>query len=323
MKNQLKTILVLMVALLLAPVLTHAQTILLPTTLSTAITTGAARTMVVVSGTSCIVGNNAIIDRELVEITSAPTTTTLGIRRGVAGTVGVPHVSGAAVVCSVPQAFGPTSFAKVDQNGNPTGSCTRNQQLYLPVFNLRFGTTNDCLGGTWVMGDSNNGAFTASRFRIETAPSGGTVYTSLNGTGTATIATEVYCSEVFVPTNKLLTGIALLAGTANSTDKHYVILYDSAGTALANSTVAGTTGNTTASAYQQYPFTQLYLAVGPAQYYACFQSNGTTDTVRMVVTGTQDNLLTKGQTGATFGTIPALTVPTTFTTAVGPYAYLY
>jgi hypothetical protein len=44
----------------------------------------------------------------------------------------------------------------------------------------------------------------------------------------------------------------------------------------------------------------------------------------MAVTGSSaDNTLTKGQTGATFGTIPALTVPTTFTTAVGPYVYLY
>jgi hypothetical protein len=43
----------------------------------------------------------------------------------------------------------------------------------------------------------------------------------------------------------------------------------------------------------------------------------------MAVTGVNDNILTKGQTGATFGTLPALTVPTAFTTAVGPYVYLY
>src|SRR5207244_4421622 len=125
------------------------------------------------------------------------------------------------------------------------------------------------------------------------------------------------------PYNKQLTGIALLNGTtAAGTDKHYVVLYDQGGTALANSAVAGAS-TSGASTYQTFAFTTKFYAVGPAQYFACFQTNGTTDTVRMVVTGTQDTLLTKGQTGATFGTVPALTVPTTFTTAVGPYVYLY
>jgi hypothetical protein len=43
----------------------------------------------------------------------------------------------------------------------------------------------------------------------------------------------------------------------------------------------------------------------------------------MAVTGVNDNFLTAGQTGATFGTVPTLTVPTTFTTAVGAYIFLY
>ena len=43
----------------------------------------------------------------------------------------------------------------------------------------------------------------------------------------------------------------------------------------------------------------------------------------MAHTAYQDNFLTKGQTGVTFGTVPTLTVPTSFTDAVGPYVYLY
>ena len=157
--------------------------------------------------------------------------------------------------------------------------------------------------------------------------SGGTAYTSLNTNGTTLSATTLYCTEVNLPTNKLLTGIALLNGTTASTDNHYVVLYDSTGVALANSALAGAIA-AGASTYQKYAFTQKFFAVGPAQYFACFQSNGTTDTVRMVVTGTQDTLLTKGQTGAaayasSLFTIGALTVPTTFTTAVGPYVSLY
>ena len=80
--------------------------------------------------------------------------------------------------------------------------------------------------------------------------------------------------------------------------------------------------NSTASTYVKFAFTSQYLTVGPGQYFACTQSNGTSDTIRMLVTGTQDTYLTTSKTG-TFGTIPAITVPTTFTSAVGPYAYLY
>ena len=40
--------------------------------------------------------------------------------------------------------------------------------------------------------------------------------------------------------------------------------------------------------------------MGPAQYFACFQTNGTTDTARMLVTSVTDFTLTKGQTSGTF-----------------------
>jgi hypothetical protein len=43
--------------------------------------------------------------------------------------------------------------------------------------------------------------------------------------------------------------------------------------------------------------------VGPAQYFACFQTNGTTDTARMLVTSVTDFTLTKGQTSGTFGAV--------------------
>ena len=80
----------------------------------------------------------------------------------------------------------------------------------------------------------------------------------------------------------------------------------------------------TASTYEEIPFTASYYAVGPAQYFGCLQTNGTTATVRMLVTSTQQQRLTKGITAMTFATIPAtITVPTTFTTAVGPYEEFY
>ena len=102
-----------------------------------------------------------------------------------------------------------------------------------------------------------------------------------------------------------------------------MILYDSAGNALANSALAGQ-ASVTASVFENYAFTSKLYAVGPAQYFGCLQDNSTgSTTVRMVDTGIDDNILTVGQTGATFGTVPALTVPTSFHTGTGPYLYVY
>lgn len=324
MKNLMKATFVL--AALLAAFPAHAQTILTQTTLSATVTSTGARNVVVASGAGITAGVTDIyVNRELAAVTGcspacpSSSATTLTLQRAASGTAAGTHASGDLVFVGPPSAF-PTN-PRVTW---PTdGSCTRSNFAYLPAINVSTGIIADCLGGHLIKGLVTSGATTAARFRVYAPEPGGTAYSSIGGTGTATIATEVYCSEVWLPTSKNLTGIALLAGTANSTDKHYVVLYDNGGTAIANSAVAGTTGNTTASAYQQYAFTSPYFAVGPAQYFACFQSNGTTDTVRMAATGTNDNLLTKGQTGATFGTVPALTVPTTFTTAVGPYVYLY
>ncbi len=311
-----------LIAVALAAVPMHAQTLLVPTTLSSAMDSS-TRTMVVASGTNCIVGNLALIEKELVDIVAAPTTTTLQVRRGAAATVGVAHISGAPATCQIPGAFAPAiSFAKVDQNGNPSGSCVRGKLLFLPVFNARFSTMSDCLGGTWVTGDSNNGDFLTSRFRIESASTGGTAYTSV-GTDTAMSATTMYCSEMFLPTNKLLTGIGLLNGATETGNLRYAILYDSAGNALVNSPVAGQ-ATVTANVYEQYPFASKYLAVGPQQYFVCAQDNAVgSTTARMFTTGTNANILTKGQTAAVFGTIAPLVVPSTFTSVVGIYAYLY
>src|SRR5208337_700003 len=112
-----------------------------------------------------------------------------------------------------------------------------------------------------------------------------------------------------VPGNKLATGLGIMFGTtAGGTNLHLVALLDSSGNVVANSALAGAT-NSTASTYVNFAFTAKYLVVGPAQYFACTQSNGTSDTIRMLVTGTQDTYLTTSKTG-TFGTIPTITVPT-------------
>lgn len=310
----------LMSALVCGAALLPAQSyILTPTTLSTAIADSRVQTITVASASpngqtvnNLLAGNSVYVDRELMTIKSVSGTTAIVIR-GQGGTFAAPHVSGAYTFIAQPILF----TAQYKQ-----GACTRGTELVVPVIDVKDGIIFECLKGQWDQGDILAGTQVSPRFRVETSPSGGTVYTSLNTTGTTLAATTMYCAELNIPTNKLLTGLAWLNGTTVGTDKHLMALFDSGGNLLANSAVAGAT-TSGASTYQQAAFTTAYFAIGPAQYFACLQTNGTTDTVRMVVTGTQDNLLTKGVTSQTFGTLAAFTAPTTFTTAVGPYAYAY
>lgn len=324
MKN-IKATFVLAAALLLSAFSLNAQTILTQTTLSSAVTSNSTRTFVVAAGTGITAGTSFVyVDRELEPVLAcspacpSSSATTLTVSRiGASGTSAGTHVSGALVFVGPANAFNQTPRVNAPNNG----SCTRGNELYLPLINVSTATISDCLGGQWIKG-STSGGVTAAPFRVQSPVPGNVAYTAINTNGTTLGATTLYCSEVNLPTSKNLTGIALLNGTTVGTDNHYVVLYDSGGTALANSALAGALA-ATASGYQEFAFTSKYFAVGPAQYFACFQTNGTTATVRMGVTGLADNYLTKGQTAATFGTVPTLTVPTTFTTAVGPFVYLY
>jgi hypothetical protein len=102
------------------------------------------------------------------------------------------------------------------------------------------------------------------------------------------------------------------------------VLYDASGNLLANSAIAGVLA-AGSSTYQKRAFTTPYLAIGPALYFACVQGDsGTSATLNLLTTGTQDTYLTQSYGTQTFGTIPAtITVPTSFTTLKGPYFFAY
>ena len=310
----------------------QAQIILTPTTLSAAAAVG-QKNIVVASATpnastldNFAVGTGVIIGNSY-GVVQAVSGTTITVNWGSSsGSTVVAHPNAAQVWSARTQFLG-------TKPNVPTGACTRSAQQVLPFVNVNNalgagqGTITDCIGGRWITGEKR----VYPPFRVESNPSGGTAYTSLNTNGTAVGATTLYCTSVFLPVNKLLTGIAVLNGTTVTANKRYVILYDSTGVPLANSALAGA-ASVTASIYEGFAFVNTastpvagkFMAVGPAQYFACLQDDAVgSTTVRMAVTGTGDNILTKGQTGATFGTVPTLTVPTTFTTAVGPYVYLY
>lgn len=116
-----------------------------------------------------------------------------------------------------------------------------------------------------------------------------------------------------------VTGVSILMGGAGGTDNVIVGLYNSAGVLVASSALAGTLAGA-ASAWQQVPFTAQYKIVASI-YYVALQTNGTT-AHPATYNAPAFPLATGSQTGA-FGTMAAITPPTTYTANVGPIAQLY
>lgn len=137
-----------------------------------------------------------------------------------------------------------------------------------------------------------------------------------SGTDTTPATTETYVSQVYVPVNARLTGVALLNGTAVAGNVT-VYLYDSSGAPVASS---ASTAQTPTGNYQKIPFSSPYEAKGPAAYYIGVQFNSTSARFRSHIIGT---FPTGKKTGETYGTPTVLTVPTAFTADTGPIADTY
>lgn len=324
-----KTLFSTLAALLIA-LPAFGQVSLIPTTLASAITS--SQTNIQLAAVTGLNSNSYAIaaqtsylyaDGELMAVNSVGTScgsacTNLSVTRGYGGSQGRAHVSGALVF------VGPSTFFSADLPGlqPATGSgCTRSNFPAVPRPDVQTQNIFDCIGGVVVQGITS----AVPQYEIPFPDSGAVTYTGVGSgsAGTAAGATTLYCTEVNLTYNKFLTGMAMLNGGTAATGKWIYALYDSAGNLLANTAVAGTVATGT-NAFQKIAFTSKYYAVGPAKYFGCMESNaGGSITFTAIVTGMQDTYLTKGQTGTTFGTLPALTVPTTFTTAVGPYWLLY
>jgi len=158
------------------------------------------------------------------------------------------------------------------------------------------------------------------RSRVCSVPVGSVAYGSV-GTDTTPVSGTTYWSEVWLPVNMTVTGVSTLNGSAAANSVNVAIYAGANGSALANSALAGTAEAGT-NVFQDVAFTGTYAAVGPARYYIGIQYNGTSARFRTIATLTFVDVLTTSATG-TFGTFPALTVPTTFTAGVGPVACLY
>lgn len=264
------------------------------------------------------------VDRELMEVRGV-SGTTITVIRNVGGTSGASHLSGAFVFV-VPATFiyGGGLGSGLQGPSTPQGSCTRANEPFLPRIQFAAGIISDCLNAQWINADlSQTTRPVNGSLGLRLPEPGGTALTALETAGTAAGAsTEEYCTELDVPYSMVLTGLGVLNGTTVGTDKHVLILRDGGGKVLRTSAVAGTT-TSGASTYQKHDFTAPYFAVGPARYFGCMQANGTTDTTRHAITAVNNNVFAGKLTAQTFGTVVDATMPSTFTTALGPYYLLY
>lgn len=132
----------------------------------------------------------------------------------------------------------------------------------------------------------------------------------------------IFYSALEVDFNMLASGACLLNGATVTTDKHIYALYNAQGALLANTALAGT-ADSGASKYQCVAFTTPVALIGPAQYFLAAQANGTTDNFMTYASGAAPSSYPTGDQTGTFGTLPAITVTSTFTASEGPLMTLY
>ncbi len=146
---------------------------------------------------------------------------------------------------------------------------------------------------------------------------GGSAVLAADGNNSTPVITEVYISEIFVPVNMLVTGVAVFNGS-DVTGNIKVGLGSATGAVLATSVATAGSGT---DAYQLVPFTATYSALGPRTYYILTLYSSGTARYNTFAVGKHGVAVQTGQVFATGFT--AFTPPTTFTTVVGNIAGLY
>lgn len=142
------------------------------------------------------------------------------------------------------------------------------------------------------------------------------------GTSAVHVAGSWYRGEIFLPYWAVWTGIGALNGATVGTDNLIFALYDTSGNLIANTAVAGTL-SAGANAFQEIAFTAATAPLAPGRYFIGVQCNGTTATTRRQAAA-DGGLNMCSIVAGTFGTVPSsFTVPTTFTAAAAPIAYVY
>jgi len=162
------------------------------------------------------------------------------------------------------------------------------------------------------------GSTALSQLKYTTFPIGSVAYGSL-GTNTTPVSGTIYYAQLNLPVGLTITKIGCMNGGTASTNNLVYGLYDSSGTLVANTALAGVTATGT-DAFQEIATTASYVAV-PGVYYVAWQTNGTTTRFRTAAASTYITMATGSVTG-TFGTLASITPPTSFTADKGPFCYV-
>lgn len=145
---------------------------------------------------------------------------------------------------------------------------------------------------------------------------------STDGTNLSVVVTELYVAEVFIPANCTVTGVAVFWGDATEGNAK-VMLFNSAGSRVAISASTDVSGYTADSYGTNIAFSAPYAAVGPATYYVGVIGDNSGNRINTHVLGAFGAGKITGLVYATEAGYASITVPTTFTTGLGPYASLY
>jgi len=168
---------------------------------------------------------------------------------------------------------------------------------------------------------------------VTNIPIGNVALTGLETNGVAQTAFKNNLTEIFVPHWNTWTGVGVLNGTTVGTDKVVAWLFNTNGYLVSYSAIAGTT-TSGASTFQKLPFNET-VTLTPGRYFIGVQMDTGTDTVRHVVSamGAEPRCSSLTATAsfaasltaylASTATVPSITVPTTYTTALAPIVQLY
>ena len=238
--------------------------------------------------------------------------------RRAAGLVG--NATDEAITLGTATGTGGGYFQGWEQSADPAAPATNSGRLFFKdsggsktQLAVRFPT-----GATQAIATESAG----SPSHISTIPVGPVAYASLGTDTTVAAADRIYIINLWVPSNKTLTGAAVLNGATVGNDKWCYYLCNNAGTVVAQSAAAGVT-TSGANAFQEIAFTATYEAAAENNYWLCIQGNGSTDGLRTVAASTYLAFTAIKTAAAAFGAETSITPPTTFTANLGPIGYVY
>lgn len=176
-------------------------------------------------------------------------------------------------------------------------------------------TRNVYVDGQKVAVNARDPAIAASSRCVHTGYTGASSTTM--GTDTTPVVTETYIVEFYVPELMLVTGVALLNGSAAA--GNITAWATRADGTIFPETVTASTAQSGTAGFQRIPFGTA-ITLRPGTHYLAFQFDSVSARFRTHAVG---NFGASKATGTVYGTTFNVTAPTTFTAGQGPVASLY